>query len=387
MHPLLDSLPPYPFQRLERLLADLSPPEESPLALSIGEPQDAPPPLIAETLAAHAADWRRYPPTPGMPDLRAAIVEALCRRYALPAESLDPDRHVLPLAGTREGIYLLHQLLLGPAHQGAGVLMPNPFYQVYLGGAVMAGGRAMFLDTGPETGFLPDLEALPTDVLSRARLMWLCSPSNPEGAVASAAYLEQALTLARRHDLILACDECYADLYDGPPPPGALAVAGGRFHNLLVFHSLSKRSNAAGLRSGFVAGDPAVIAAFRRLRAYGGATLPLPVQAASAALWRDDAHVAATRARTRERYALAAAAGLPAPRAGFFLWLAVGDGEAAARHLWQRAGLRVVPGAYLAQPGASGPPPGHDRIRVALVHDPAVLGPALRRLAAALDER
>jgi aspartate/methionine/tyrosine aminotransferase len=271
--------------------------------------------------------------------------------------------------------------------------MPNPVYAVYYGAAVMAGAEPVLLPAGRETGFLPDLDALPADLLARTALLHLCSPANPQGAVADAAYLDRAVALAREHGFLLAADECYSEIYDrGDPPPGALAAAlrvGGDFRNVVVFNSLSKRSSAAGLRSGFVAGDPSLLARFLRLRAYAAAVQPLPLLAAAAALWRDEEHVAANRARYRAKIdaaerALEGRLGFYRPAGGFFLWLNVGDGEAAATRLWREAGIKTLPGAYLGVASAGSPNPGGPYLRVALLDEPEQLRASLGHLAAAL---
>ncbi len=392
----LDQLADYPFTRLRRLLADLAPaPGRTPLVLSLGEPQrPAPVALIEAAIAAHRADWHRYPPVAGTPGLRQAIAEALTRRYRLPADLIDPDRRVLPVAGTREALFLAAQLV---ARDGAGgappvVLMPEPFYAVYLGAAVLGGFEPVMMPATAATGHLPRLDEVPGEVLARTRLCFLASPSNPQGAVADLGYLGRALALARRHGFVLAVDECYADLYDQVPPPGTLeaaAAAGGRLDNLLVFHSLSKRSSAAGLRAGAVVGDPALIAAFTRLRSYGHAGTPLPLMAAAAALWRDPDHVDANRAAYRAGLDAASAAlagrlGFVRPAAGLFLWLEVGDGEQAARRLWAEAAVKVLPGAYLCRADPAGAARGAGYVRVALVHPPEVIADACRRIAATL---
>lgn len=394
----LAGLGDYPFTRLAALLAGAAPcAGRTPLALSVGEPQHPPPPLLAETLAANAHLWNRYPPTNGTPDFRAAVVEWLNRRYALPAGMMDADRMVLPVSGTREALFLLARLAVSDAAgRRPTVLMPNPFYAVYEGAAVMAGAEPVFLPATAATGFLPDLDAIPEEVLARTALFYLCTPANPQGAIATRGYLAKALTLARTHGFVLAVDECYAEIWDTEPPPGALEAAaslGGAGQggteptaNLLVFHSLSKRSNAAGLRSGFVAGDPDLIQAFQRLRSYSLAGVPLPVLAASAALWRDEAHVEENRRLYRAKFdaaeaALAGRLGFYRPRGGFFLWLDAGDGEKAAKTLWRDAAIRVLPGAYLARPAPDGRNPGHPYIRVALVHDTATVANACARIA------
>ncbi len=390
----LAALSDYPFTRLARLLDGVAPSAGvTPLVLSLGEPQHPPPALIDQVLRAHAHLWNRYPPLDGTAEFREACAGWLARRYDPAPGLIDPDRCLLPVSGTREALFLA-ALLTVPQRKGGrapAVALPNPFYAVYEGAAVMAGAEPVFLDTSAATGFLPDLDALEArrDLLDRLALMYLCSPANPQGAIASRAYLGRLIGLARRHGFVLALDECYAEIYDRAPPPGALQCAGGSLDGLLVFHSLSKRSSAAGLRAGFVVGDPALIAGFRRLRGYSAAGMPLPVQAAAAALWRDDAHAAATRALYRQKIdaaerLLAGAFGFYRPPGGFFLWLDVGDGEAAARRLWAEAGLRVLPGACLSRPAAGGDDPGRRHVRVALVHDLDTVTSALQRFAAIL---
>lgn len=394
----LGALSDYPFPRLAALLADVTPSaNRPPLALSVGEPQHPPPPMIAERLAANTPLWSKYPPTAGTPDFRNAVAGWLTRRYGLPDGMVDPERMVLPLSGTREALFLIAQVTVPETKAGRrpAVLIPNPFYAAYEGAAVMAGAEPVFLPASAETGFLPDLDAIPEEVLARTALFYLCTPANPQGAIADRAYLRKALTLARAHGFTLLVDECYAEIWDKAPPPGGLEVArdmGGEepTANLLVFHSLSKRSNAAGLRSGFCAGDPDLIQAFQRLRSYSMAGVPLPVLDASAALWRDEAHVEENRNLYRAKIdaaeaALAGRLGFYRPPGGFFLWLDVGDGEGAARELWRQAALRVLPGAYLTRPDADGANRGHPFIRVALVHDTETVAEACARIAEILS--
>lgn len=391
LNPLIDRLTDYPFDRLRALLDGIPPPQGMrPLILSVGEPRHAPPPMVAETLARHAADWGRYPPVEGTPEFRRAVAGWLQRRYELPEGLVDPDRHVLPVAGTREALFLIGQVAV-PAEKGGRpplVLMPNPFYQVYFGAAVFARAEPVFLQATRDTAFLPDLAAIDAATLARTAMLYLCSPANPQGAVASPTLLQSAVALARAHDFVLCVNECYADIWDTEPAPGALAACaalGEGLDNVVVFHSLSKRSSVPGLRSGFVAGDARLIAAFRRLRAFGGAALPLPVLAASTALWNDDAHAAANRALYRAKFDLAERLlegqfGFARPAGGFFLWLDVGDGATAARTLWAQAALRVLPGAYLAKDCKNGSNPGRAYIRVALVNDQDATEDALRKL-------
>ena len=392
----LAALGDYPFRRLSALLDGLSPPAgAAPTIMSIGEPRHTFPTFVAETLAASAADWGRYPPTVGTADLRAACAEWLARRYALPEGTIDPARHVLPCSGTREALFTAALLAVPPTVGGArpAVLMPNPFYQVYAGAAVLAGAEPVFVSATAETGFLPDFPALPEALLRRTALAYICTPSNPQGTVADLATLRGLVALARRHDFVLAVDACYGDIYTGAPPPGVFEACreDGDLDRVLAFHSLSKRSSVPGLRSGFVAGDAALMADYARLRSYSGGASPLPVMAAAAALWRDEAHVEESRALYRAKFDLAARHlagrhGFYRPDGGFYLWLDTGDGEAAARRLWAEAGVKAMPGAYLSrgEKDSEGRNPGAPYIRLAMVHDIETTDAALARVAAVL---
>ena len=394
---LLDSLTDYPFDRLRALLGDTPPPEGcTPIHMQIGEPKHPPPDFIGPILTRDMAEWGRYPPPNGPDDLRAAIADWLTARYDLAPGSIDPARHIAIVSGTREALFMAALLAVPTAKAGAtpAVLMPNPFYQVYVGAGALARGEAIYLPAGPETGFQPDFAAVPDAVLDRTALAYLNTPANPQGSVASLERLKAAVSLARERDFVLAVDECYSEIYTGDKPPGLfdacrdLGPEGGGddlFANTLVFHSLSKRSNVPGLRSGFVAGDPALIRLLLRLRQYGGAQVPLPLMNASAALWRDETHVAASRNLYRQKFDLAldmlnGAFGAARPGGGFYLWLDVGDSEAAARKLWTEAGLRVLPGAYLARDDNDGSNPGAAYIRLALVHDLETTREAMTRL-------
>ncbi len=395
LNPLLDTLSDYPFEALRTLLNPVTPViNDPPIIMSLGEPQHQPPALLTETLMAHAHEWNKYPPMAGTPELRQAIADWLTRRYRLPDGVVDPDRHIANLGGTKEGLYLFSSLVVPREKAGRRpvVLVPNPYYLVYNGAATMAGAEAVFLDATAENGFMPDLAAIPRETWERAALFYLCSPANPQGTIAEIDYLKQAIDLARRYDFVLAVDECYAEIWDRAPPPGALeacAALGDGFRNVVVFHSLSKRSSAAGLRSGFVAGDPALIGHFKHLRDYGGCQVPLPIQAAAAALWRDEAHVEENRTRYRRKFDIAEAAlagrfGFYRPQGGFFLWLDVGDGEEAALRLWREAAVRVLPGGYTARAAAGRANPGARYIRLAIVHDEATLETAFARIARVL---
>ncbi len=395
----LSGMTDYPFTRLAGLLGPATAqPGRKMLNLAVGEPQAPPPAMVAEALARHAADWGRYPPVAGTPEFRAAVAGWLARRYGLPPNAIDPDRAVLPVQGTREALFQIAIVVAeDTGRDDAAVLIPNPSYATYAAAGHLAGAEIVPLSAGREAGFLPCLDQLDPDLLDRTALLYLCSPSNPEGAVADLDYLKRAVILARQHDFVLAVDECYAEIWDKAAPPGTLEAAislhregGDPFANIVVFHSLSKRSSAAGLRSGFIAGDRGVIALMQRLRTYGASGPPLPILAASAALWSDETHAIAIRDTYRRKLDLAESVlghfpGFYRPAGGFFLWLDVGDGEAAARRLWHEGAIRTLPGAYLGRANADGVNPGQSFIRLALVHDNATLEPALTRVAGLLS--
>jgi len=396
----LDSLSDYPFQRLRGLLdREATPAGLKTINLSIGEPQHPLPDFVAPILAQDPGSLSRYPTPNGTPDLRAACAGWLTRRYGLPEGMIDPERQIVALSGSREGLYMLAQVVVpetkGPRGGKPLVLMPNPFYQTYVGAAVAAGAEPRFIPATADNNFLPDYAALDADTLARTALVYLCSPANPQGTVADMAYLQKLLRLARQYDFVVAFDECYAEIYDQVPPPGgleaALALDGGRpdeatLKNVVVFHSLSKRSSAPGLRSGFCAGDPEIMQAFIKLRNYGCAGLMQPVAAASAALWREETHVEANRALYRAKFDLAQNVlgnrfGFFRPQGGFYLWLDVGDSEAVALRLWREAGLRTLPGAYLVRDLGDGrsAAAGRPYLRVALVSDLPSTAEAMQR--------
>lgn len=388
---ILDQLTDYPFDRLRALLRDVEPPSDrAPIHMQIGEPKHAPPDFIAPILVESPADWGRYPPPNGPESLRDAIAQWLTARYALPAGMIDPASHIALVSGTREALFMAALLAVPEQKAGAKpvVLMPNPFYQVYVGAAAMARAQTVLVPAGPETGFQPDFSAVDPAILERTALAYLNSPANPQGSIADMARLGEAVALAREYDFVLAVDECYSEIYTAEPPPGGLgacAALGEGCRNVLVFHSLSKRSNVPGLRSGFVAGDADLVSLLLRLRQYGGAQLPLPVMNASEALWRDEAHVEQSRQLYREKFDLAlsildGAFGARRPGGGFYLWLDVGDGAEAAKRLWATAGVRVLPGEYLAQTDSAGDNPGRRFIRAALVHDIETTRDAVQRI-------
>ena len=392
----LERIGDYPFDRLRALLGPIEPAAgiES-ISLALGEPQHPTPDLIRTTVEANAALWGKYPPMTGTLDARAAIAAWLTSRYNLP-DGMIGDQNIVPVSGTREALFLI--ALAAVPENIAGkrpvVLMPNPFYQVYAGAAVLSGAEPVFLPAGPETGFLPDLSAVTPDILERTALAYYCSPANPQGVIADLETLKSMIELARRHDFLLVSDECYSEIYDRgvAPPPGAAeacASLGGSLENVAIFNSLSKRSSAPGLRVGFVAGDARLIQKFSRLRDYGGAPPPLPLLAAAAALWRDESHVEQSRELYRQKFDIAkkrldGRLGFYRAPGGFYLWLDVGDGEEAAKTLWRDAAIRVIPGAYLARTDQNGHNPGNAYIRCALVHDLEITDLALERLAKTL---
>lgn len=366
------NLPAYAFPRLRALL-DGHAPGGHVRHMTIGEPRHAFPDWIMQVIAQHGAEFGRYPPNEGTPELRGAIAGWVLRRYGV---SLDPDTQIMALNGTREGLYNVGMALCPEAKNGArpAVLTPNPFYQVYMVSALSVAAEPVFVNATEATGHLPDFASLPKEVLDRTTLCYICSPANPQGSVADEGYWQRLVGLAEEHDFQILADECYSELYRDTPPPGALQVAsamGAHPERVVVFHSLSKRSNLPGLRSGFVAGGPESIARIKQLRAYAGAPLPLPLQRVAERLWAEEGHVAENRRLYREKFEdsdriLGNVPGYRPPQAGFFLWLPVKDGETAALRLWQDTGTRVLPGAYLSQDTAAGNP-GTGFIRVALV--------------------
>lgn len=393
MNPNIDRLKRYPFERLAALLEEAEPPaDRASIALSIGEPRHTPPAFIAETLIRHAHDLASYPMGRGLTELREAMARALTGRYGLSDGALDPDHQILPVSGTREGLFSVVQALLDPADQPL-VVMPNPFYQIYEGATLLAGASPWFLNTTTETGFRPDLEAVPDSVWERCQLLFLCSPGNPTGAFLAPDDWKTAFMLADRHDFTIVADECYADIYtrEDDPPVGALEVAAaiGRddFRNLLVCHSLSKRSSVPGLRSGLVAGDTALIGPLTRYRTYHGCAMPLAAQYASIAAWSDTAHVTENRRLYQAKFAaarriLAPVVEVEIPPGAFYLWLKVpgGDEEHFARELYLREGLITLPGRYLSRATPEGDP-GIGYLRVSLVPEENTCEEALNRLA------
>ncbi len=374
-----EDLPEYAFPRLRALLKGVEPGGPV-VAMSIGEPQHAIPDFVPGIMLEHSATLNKYPPNEGISELRQAISGWLGRRYGVAERYRDPERNILPLNGTREGLFNTC-LALSPELKGGqrpAVLLPNPFYQCYAVAATMAGAEPIYLPCTAETGHLPDFAGLPAHVLDRTTVAYICSPANPQGSVADRAYWKVLLDLAEKHDFRVFADECYSEIYRDTAPTGALEVLseiGADPDRLVVFHSLSKRSNLAGLRSGFAATGAGNLARMIQLRSYAGAPMPIPAQYAAAATWAEESHVAASRALYCEKFTLADdilgnMPGYMSPQAGFFLWLRVGDGEAVALRLWREAGVRCLPGKYLSRlsPGwLGGADPGSEYVRLALV--------------------
>lgn len=377
-------LPEYAFPRLRRLLGD-TPPGGPEIAMSLGEPQHAVPDFVGPIMLEHTATLSKYPPNEGLSELRVAISDWLARRYDVGEGYRDPETQILPLNGTREGLFAACIALSPEEKNGArpAVLLPNPFYQCYTVAAITAGAEPVYLPCGPETGFLPDYAALAPSLLDRTTVVYICSPANPQGVCADRAYWQTLLTLAEKHDFRVFADECYSEIYRETPPVGALEVAseiGLDPERLVCFHSLSKRSNLAGLRSGFAVTGPENRKRMLQLRSYVGAPMPIPAQHAAAAVWAEEEHVVANRTLYHVKYAIADEVlgntpGYFSPEAGFFLWLDVaamgaGDGEIAAMRLWREAGVRALPGAYLSRPipeHLGGGDPGTRFLRLALV--------------------
>jgi len=382
MNNALQQLQPYPFEKLRALLGGVQPAEKKAIALSIGEPKHRSPAFVAEALSANLEQMAVYPTTLGLPALREAIAHWCERRFNLPAGWLDPARHVLPVNGTREALFAFTQAVVQrdvPAPQGPGlVVSPNPFYQIYEGAALLAGAQPHYLPCLEQHGFNPDFDAVSDDIWQRCQILFLCSPGNPTGALIPLDTLKKLIALADQFDFVIAADECYSELYfdEANPPAGLLSACAelGRndFKRCVVFHSLSKRSNLPGLRSGFVAGDADIMQAFLLYRTYHGCAMPVQTQLASIAAWNDEAHVKANRDLYREKFdAVLAILGdvleVQRPDGGFYLWAKTPmDDEAFTRELFAREHVTVVPGSYLSRE-VDGTNPGAGRVRMALV--------------------
>ena len=378
MNPGFEGLHPYPFEKLKALKADATPPEAlSHIALSIGEPKHATPSIISEAVLTHLHHLSSYPATLGSLELRQAIIDWLNQRFDLPYGSLSTGKNILPVNGTREALFAFAQAMIDPAAKSL-VLMPNPFYQIYEGAALLAGAEPQYLNCDEQNGFIPDFDAVSDETWQRCSILYLCSPGNPTGAVIDMKTQQRLIELAHKHDFIIASDECYSEIYydEQNSPAGLLQAAAEMgndcYSNCIVFHSLSKRSNAPGLRSGFVAGDANIIAAFLRYRTYHGCAMPLHHQAASSVAWKDEKHVQENRALYQAKFdavldILGDVLDVSRPDAGFYLWPKTPIAETDfARKLFEEQNVTVLPGSYLSRDTAGGNP-GRNRVRMALV--------------------
>ena len=378
MNPNLERLHPYPFEKLAKLKAGISVPEHlAPISLGIGEPKHPSPAFVKDVIADNLDKLANYPTTKGTDELRSAIVAWATHRFDLAPASLDPNRHVVPVNGTREAIFALVQAVVD-AGKPATVVSPNPFYQIYEGAAFLAGATPVYLPCDGGNGFIPDFDAVPESVWENCQILFLCSPGNPSGAVIPRETLVKVIELADRHDFLIASDECYSELYpdEANPPEGLLqtcaAIGRHNFERCVVFHSLSKRSNLPGLRSGFVAGDAEVLAGYLKYRTYHGCAMPIHNQLASIAAWSDEDHVRENRAAYRAKFEavvpiLREVMNVDFPDAGFYLWPETPmDDETFARELSARQNVHVLPGRYLSRT-VNGHNPGENRVRMALV--------------------
>lgn len=379
MTPNLKHLHPYPFEKLAQLKQGIIPPIDKPhIALSMGEPTHATPHLIQEALLTHLHGLANYPTTKGIPELRQTIAGWISRRFRIPADAVSPETQVLPVNGTREALFSFAQCLIDSAKVSPVVIMPNPFYQIYEGAALLAGAEPYYLNTVEDSGYLPDFDAVPDEIWQRCQLIYICSPGNPTGSVIDRASHEKLLNLAEKHDFVIASDECYSEIYDDEtnPPPGLLQTAynmgNTAFKRCVIFHSLSKRSNAPGLRSGFVAGDAEILKHYFQYRTYHGCAMPLPTQHASIQAWQDEQHVIENRRLYREKFAafidiVGDICTVIKPPASFYVWLKtpIADTEF-AKQLFAEQNITVLPGSYLSR-DCDGVDPGLNHVRIALV--------------------
>lgn len=379
MTPNLKYLHPYPFEKLAQLKQGIVPPaDKSHIALSMGEPTHATPHLIQEALLTHLHGLANYPTTKGIPELRQAIAGWISRRFQIPGDAVNAETQVLPVNGTREALFSFAQCLIDPSKTSPVVIMPNPFYQIYEGAALLAGAEPYYLNTLEDSGYLPDFDAVPDEIWQRCQLIYICSPGNPTGSVIDQSGHEKLLKLAEKHDFVIASDECYTEIYDDEtnPPPGLLQTAynmgNSAFKRCVIFHSLSKRSNAPGLRSGFVAGDAELLKHYFQYRTYHGCAMPLPTQHASIQAWQDEHHVIENRRLYREKFAafidiLGDVCTVIKPPASFYVWLKtpLSDTEF-AKQLFARQNITVLPGSYLSR-DCDGINPGLNHVRIALV--------------------
>lgn len=386
----LNQLHPYPFEKIRSLLKGVTPANQPAVSLAIGEPKHPTPEFIHQAVMEHLNGLASYPATKGEANLRQAISTWLTQRFQLPADSLDPEQQVLPVNGTREALFAFAQAIIDRNAKPA-VLMPNPFYQIYEGAAFLAGAEPVYLNCTEDHGFIPDFDAVPAELWQRCQLLYICTPGNPTGAVMSIAQLQKLINLAQQYNFVIASDECYSELYfdEDQPPVGLLQAAAqignSAYKHCVVFHSLSKRSNAPGMRSGFIAGDAEILAKFLLYRTYHGCAMPPPFQAASVAAWQDETHVRANRDQYRAKFEavleiLSPVMAVKKPDAGFYLWPSTPiDDQTFTKELVARANVHIVPGSYLSRETTAGNP-GHNRVRMALVATQAECIEAAQRI-------
>jgi len=378
MNPNLDLLHPYPFEKLNQLKQGITPADKSHIALSIGEPKHATPAFILDELINQIPGIAKYPTTRGIPELRTAIADWISQRFNIPAKDIAAENQVLPVSGTREALFSFAKTVVDSSVPDAIVIMPNPFYQIYEGAAILAGAEPYFLNTTEETAYLPDFDSVSDEEWQRCQLLFICSPGNPTGTVISEQQQQKLIRLAEKHDFIIASDECYTEIYDAEnnPPQGLLETAynmgNTSFKRCIMFQSLSKRSNVPGLRSGFVAGDAGILKTFLQYRTYQGCALPLPTQYASAAAWKDEQHVKENRILYRQKFTafidiLANVCTINKPPASFYIWLKTPiDDTIFAEQLFRQENITVLPGSFLSR-DANGINPGKNHVRIALV--------------------
>lgn len=389
MNPLLDHLQPYPFQKLAALFKGVTPnPAYTPVSLHIGEPKHTTPQFICDALSANLSGLASYPTTVGSDALRNSIAGWLQQRYSLPA--LDAKTQVLPVNGSREALFAFAQAVIDRSRSNPAVVCPNPFYQIYEGAALLGGATPYFLNTVPEDNYALNFSEIEEAVWQRTQLIYVCSPGNPNGHVMPLSEWKTLFEMSDRYGFVIAADECYSEIYFDTPPLGAMEAAQklgrGDYRNLVMFSSLSKRSNVPGLRSGFVAGDAKVLEKFTLYRTYHGCAMNPAVQAASAAAWQDESHVAENRRQYAEKFSqvteiLKPVLPVELPDASFYLWLRVPIADTSfAQQLHRDYNVTVLPGSFLARE-ARGVNPGENFVRIALVASLAETVDAARRIA------
>ncbi len=385
MNPAINALHPYPFEKLAQLFAPINPADLPNISLSIGEPKHQAPEFVKQKLIESMQHLSTYPTSKGLPVLRSSIAQWLKTRFNL--LDVNADTQVLPVSGTREGLFSFVQAVVDRSANPY-VVMPNPFYQIYEGASILAGATPYFYNCTPQNNYLGNLDEIPPSIWENTQLLFLCTPGNPTGAVIPLAQLKKLIALSDQYNFIIASDECYSELYFDTAPVGLLQACAlmGRhdYKNCVVFHSLSKRSNLPGLRSGFVAGDANILAAYLKYRTYHGAALPVQHQLASTLAWQDESHVEANRQLYRQKFdlfihELGSKLPLQKPDAGFYFWLNVDDDERFAKHLYEKANITVLPGRYLSRDTATGNP-GENHVRMALVADISQCEQAIERL-------